>query len=291
MLKRKIEMRKIDSLQAHPKQNLIFKPQTEQEREALAENIKRNGLLNPVEITPDGVIICGHGRVEAMQLLGKEEIQCWVRDDLAAAGYAAIVQRMIEDNVDRRQLGRLARARAYTAMKNAMGERYRGEAIYAMRDTIGKQFGVSGRSLERWKRMLKAPMSVQDAWDDKKISTADVEAVLACTKKVQKKIGEQIEAGENPKTVIRDLAAGTERSVQVDLKRNLAGIISQINRVHAETEAEDGLRRLHCLSFRVPDLRASAGRLNELIEKLALADEIECPDEWLSTWNSLQKKR
>ena len=43
----------------------------------------------------------------------RPEIRCWVRDDLAKAGDAAFERRLIEDNFNRRQLGRLEIARAY----------------------------------------------------------------------------------------------------------------------------------------------------------------------------------
>jgi ParB family chromosome partitioning protein len=38
--------------------------------ESLMESIKRLGLLQPVTITPDGVLVCGARRLEAVKRLG-----------------------------------------------------------------------------------------------------------------------------------------------------------------------------------------------------------------------------
>lgn len=42
--------------------------------EALAESIKRHGLLHPVVVKSDGTLIAGHRRIAALQLMGQEDI-------------------------------------------------------------------------------------------------------------------------------------------------------------------------------------------------------------------------
>ena len=50
---------------------------------ALANNIKKYGLTQPVSIEKDGSIIAGHGRTMAMQKLGWKQIPVVVRADLS----------------------------------------------------------------------------------------------------------------------------------------------------------------------------------------------------------------
>lgn len=47
--------------------------------EALAESISRQGLLQPITVTPEGVLVCGARRLAALRQLGIRTINVWVR--------------------------------------------------------------------------------------------------------------------------------------------------------------------------------------------------------------------
>ena len=70
----------------------------------LAQSMEEHGLMRPLEILPDGTIVCGHQRVRAAKHLGWKEIDVCVNHALAAQGNIAIEKRMIEDNEFRRML-------------------------------------------------------------------------------------------------------------------------------------------------------------------------------------------
>ena len=46
---------------------------------ALMRSIEEVGLLQPITVTPDGVLVCGLRRLEAMRRLGKRTLSVWVR--------------------------------------------------------------------------------------------------------------------------------------------------------------------------------------------------------------------
>ena len=48
----------------------------------LAESITRDGLLQPVTVTPEGVLVCGARRLEALKRLGEKTIKVWVRSGI-----------------------------------------------------------------------------------------------------------------------------------------------------------------------------------------------------------------
>src|SRR5262245_26930321 len=85
----------ISALRPHPRQGELYHPRSAQEIEELAVLMK-DGLTEEVEITPDKVIIAGHGRVAAARTLRWKTIRCWVRRDLAEAGEEAVERRVIE---------------------------------------------------------------------------------------------------------------------------------------------------------------------------------------------------
>lgn len=47
--------------------------------DALADSITRQGLLQPITVTPEGVLVCGARRLAALRLLGIRTINVWVR--------------------------------------------------------------------------------------------------------------------------------------------------------------------------------------------------------------------
>ena len=81
---------KISKLTVYCLQEAMFGDLPKEELAALAADMEKNGLRDPIEILPDGTIITGHHRVDAAKLLGWAEIDVIVRDDLAAARCPAV---------------------------------------------------------------------------------------------------------------------------------------------------------------------------------------------------------
>jgi ParB-like chromosome segregation protein Spo0J len=150
----------ISKLRTHSKQ-VVFSPHAPAQINELAASLDRDGLINAVEITPDGTIICGHGRVAAAKQLGWSTITCWVRHDLTEQGDDAIFQRLVEDNLHRRQLTKIGLGRAFLALKKQecgkWSKRDQGLAKGDLRDYLGEVLGCDGTTAERWSRLADLP--------------------------------------------------------------------------------------------------------------------------------------
>jgi N6-adenosine-specific RNA methylase IME4/ParB-like chromosome segregation protein Spo0J len=73
--RRGVSMRRlISELKSHPHQYLI-PPMSEEDYHNLLEDIKRNGILQPIDITYNNVILDGHHRVKAAKEVGIKEIE------------------------------------------------------------------------------------------------------------------------------------------------------------------------------------------------------------------------
>ena len=70
--------KRIDSLRAHPDNERIYHKTNSFADNELKESIRREGLLEPIAITRDGMILSGHRRVRACSELGHKEIECRV---------------------------------------------------------------------------------------------------------------------------------------------------------------------------------------------------------------------
>ena len=51
--------------------------------DALAASIERQGLLQPITVTPDGTLICGARRLAALRQLGVRKLNVWVRSGIS----------------------------------------------------------------------------------------------------------------------------------------------------------------------------------------------------------------
>ena len=166
-------VRALDALAPHPRQAELFGDPTDADVAALAADIAKRGLQDPVEVTPDNVIVSGHTRVRAARLLGWADVRCVVRHDLAAAGPKAVFAHLVGSNTARRHMSRLARARCVAAVLESeagckIDHMFGGRE--KLKAEVARQFDMSTRNLNRLLAVLRAPRAVQDAYDRGEIS-------------------------------------------------------------------------------------------------------------------------
>ena len=171
------ERRSLKSLKPFPDQHWMFDSLSDTDLAGLARDIQRNGLKTPIEVLPRnraglpaGTILRGHQRLRALRLNGETEADVLVRYDLADGSRDQIEREFLEDNLFRRQLDPLAKAKvalrlAEIERQAAPGEVPEGEGG-EVRDRVGKAIGMSGRNLDRYLSVLKAPVACLDIADD-----------------------------------------------------------------------------------------------------------------------------
>jgi ParB/RepB/Spo0J family partition protein len=199
----------LDQLREHPAQQLNFGDLPEAQFEDLVESLQKHGQRHAIEILPDGhTIVTGHQRVRAARRLGWTKIRAIIRNDLAEAGTAAVEQHLIEDNLDRRHLSRLALARCYRRLKELERNRSPGtlqaNEHAELRDRVGRKLNVSGRNLDRYLRVLDTPRAVQEAFERNDLSLVLAGKVAGLSRSAQEEIAERIGNGESAKAVVAD---------------------------------------------------------------------------------------
>ncbi|MHB1063607.1 MAG: ParB/RepB/Spo0J family partition protein [Georgenia sp.] len=86
----------------------------------LAASIDRDGLLQPITITPDGALVCGARRLAAIKKLGWMKINVWVRSGISdRLGHLLAEQ---DDNVLHKPLTQTEAAALYRELKTLMAE-------------------------------------------------------------------------------------------------------------------------------------------------------------------------
>ena len=106
---------------------------------ALMKSIEEVGLLQPVTVTPDGVLICGWRRLEALRRLGRRTLSVWVRSGISDELSHLLAQQ--DENEQRKPLSPVETARLYAEIK--MLEKEEG-----LRRMAATQFGGAGRDGE-----------------------------------------------------------------------------------------------------------------------------------------------
>lgn len=86
----------------------------------LVTSIGRVGLLQPITITPDGLLICGYRRLEAVKQLGWRTLRVWVRPGLSDDLARLLAER--DENTTHKPLTALEAAALYDEVKTLLSE-------------------------------------------------------------------------------------------------------------------------------------------------------------------------
>ena len=106
---------------------------------ALMKSIEEVGLLQPVTVTPDGVLICGWRRLESLRRLGRRTLNVWVRSGISDQLSHLLAQQ--DENEQRKPLSPVETARLYAEIKLLQDEE-------AARCKARTQFGNPARTEE-----------------------------------------------------------------------------------------------------------------------------------------------
>jgi ParB/RepB/Spo0J family partition protein len=122
---------------------------------SLAASMAELGLLHPIVVTPDGLLICGERRLRAAESLGWTHIPVTVVDlDAVVRGeFAENAHRkdFLPSEIDaiRRALEPIERAAAKARMSGGAGSENFATLPGKASDKIGAFAGVSGRTIEK----------------------------------------------------------------------------------------------------------------------------------------------
>src|SRR4051794_12483551 len=88
--------------------------------EPLMASIKKLGLLQPVTIAPDGVLVCGARRLAAVKRLGWRTLKVWVRSGISDDLNRLLAQQ--DENEQRRPLNQLEQATLFRELRRLIAE-------------------------------------------------------------------------------------------------------------------------------------------------------------------------
>ncbi|TWU35661.1 Nucleoid occlusion protein [Novipirellula aureliae] len=218
---------RIENLTHHQWQGSIISDLQPKEFASLKNDIEQRGLQTPILVTRDFMVIDGHQRLRACVELKFDEIDAVYFEPTSEHERD---QAFLLNNIQRRQMGVVARARAIQKLveierAKMFGCRSRPTASQ-LRDRIAKSIGgsMSGRTVDRYIQLLRLPTWLQDCVD-----RGEVGLVLALKcERLDRATLESIEAkiltGVHPKKLIKSAldekptshAVGVETDTEVN---------------------------------------------------------------------------
>lgn len=191
--KRVGKMIPLDEIRANP--NQPRKHFDEAALEELAESIRRHGLINPVTVDEDGVIIAGERRFRACAMLGMKEVP--------AIRMHGSMELSLVENLQRLDLHPLEEAVGYQALVDA------GNTHEQIAARIGKDRSVVSHSL----RLLDLPADIQAECVTSHNVTKDqlLQVLSASSRDDQWAVWTAIKNGKSARAIRRDRKANQQK--------------------------------------------------------------------------------
>lgn len=181
-----LDLRELDVNLIDPYPNQPFKLYTENKLKELAEDIDRNGLINPVIVRPIDnkryQMLAGHNRLNAFKHLERNKIPALIKPCSDEEAMIIVTQSNL---LQRQKLSNKEKAFAYKMRQDAMrrqGKRSGSkDKPYSSLEELSKTEKESSRTIARYIRTTKLIPELLDLFDDNKISlpTADQLARLS----------------------------------------------------------------------------------------------------------------
>lgn len=276
-----MQQMKIEELIPHPRNSEFFDDMSGDKWKEFLESIKTSGVIEPVVITQDKVIVSGHQRVRACKELGIAEILAEVKvyDD-----EDAILKDLLETNI--RQRGTIGGSSV------KLGRRIRElERIYGIRNggdrsssTIGglatqedllKQLGLNKETYRRAKSLTTLPSEIQDLIEQGNISPSTASRLIAkLTPEQQEHLIQSLPATERL----------TQKQVQEYVDR-LNESQRQISAYKSKAEETESLRE------RIQVLQESIAEMERREPEVKTVVQTVVPDDYESLKSDIQLLR
>lgn len=178
---------KINELIPHPKNNYFFDDMNGEKWNEFLESIKTSGVIEPIVITQNKVIVSGHQRVRACKQLGIEEIMAEIKlydsDD-------KIIKDLLETNLRQRgdiggssiKMGRIIKELERIYEIKHGGDRSNSNNVGVetiSQDNLLRQLGLNKETYRQIKSLTTLPQEIQDLIEQGNITTSTASRLIA----------------------------------------------------------------------------------------------------------------
>lgn len=177
---------KIEELKPHPRNSEFFDDMSGEKWQEFLKSIKTSGVIEPIVITQDKVIVSGHQRVRACKELGITEIMTEMR---SYDSEDKIIKDLLETNIRQRgDIGGsdLKLGRRIKELERIYGVKHGGNRSKSSNGTlemtdqdIADMNGIDINTLKRAKSLTTLPTEIQDLIEQGNISPSTASRLIA----------------------------------------------------------------------------------------------------------------
>lgn len=247
-----MELMNPNNLRPHPRNNEFFDDMDGQKWKDFLQSVRTSGIIEPIIVTQDLVIVSGHQRVRAAKAIGLMKIAVEVRhyenDD-------KVLKDLIETNIMQRGIGNtnpIKLAKCIVELERILGIAHGGDRKSSLHNDnlttqadLAEKLKVSQSQLSRYKKLLDLVPELQSAVESGQISATNASAILAkLPEDEQRSIAEQIVGtdGKVSKQELERLKAENEK-----LRNRKPEVVEKVVEKKVEVESEFAKRRLENL--------------------------------------------
>ncbi len=194
-----MELMEVSKLKCHPKNNFFFDDITGENWKEFLESVRTSGVIEPLVITQDCVIVSGHQRARACKELGLEKVLVDMRN---YENEDRLLKDLIETNIRQRGIGNPNAVKLGRCIKEL-------ERIYGVKEgrpkttnnvrsftqeELAEQVGIDVRTLQNMKKLADLPEEIQQMVEDGNITASTASRVIArLSKEEQEKLMESLD--------------------------------------------------------------------------------------------------
>jgi len=248
---------------------------------ALMRSIEEVGLLQPVTVTPDGVLVCGWRRLEALRRLGRRTLSVWVRSGISDQLSHLLAQQ--DENEQRKPLSPVEAARLYDEIKvleKEDSQRRQAATWFGRTGSDGKATGGDESSPPRGKSRSIAAHIVTGTNASQRLERINW----------IRSVSEDNSLGES----VREFAANMLREIDNDApvapayKRVKAAVELASQPPSPSQEEQDEVARLAAEALKRVQDEENAQRLRALRSKAKRAPKHHSPRSFVLMWSELE---
>ena len=226
-----MELIEVSKLKPFPKNDYFFDDLTGPQWEEFKKSIKSSGVIEPVIVTTDLVIISGHQRVRACKELGIEKVLCDIR---RFDSEDEQLKQLIETNIKQRGIGNpnsVKLGRCILELERIEGITHGGSRVQnaplKSQEGIAQEIGISVDQLKRYKSLTNLIPELSDLVETGTVNVTTASAIARrLTKEQQEELAAKI-TGTDANTLKFQLKEALNRN---------AGYIKEIQRLNNDLE-------------------------------------------------------
>ncbi len=279
-----MELIEVSKLKPFPKNDYFFDDLTGPQWEEFKKSIKSSGVIEPVIVTTDLVIISGHQRVRACRELGIEKVLCDIR---RFDSEDEQLKQLIETNIKQRgignpnsvKLGRCIREleRIEGIREGSSGKRSSNLEVQnalPKQSDLAKEIGISVDQLKRYKSLTNLIPELSDLVESGEVNLTTASAIARkLSREEQQELAMKLEQLSGDTTAIEMKA-----QLEAAIKRN-SSYVQKIkdlsDEVDESKEKAQRMEKAYQIAMDKYDAEKNKPPVVQTVEKLVTPDDYE----------------